>query len=225
MELAASLAPRLARRDKAVAPAAGDPSQGARSAGVTIEPTDREIDDALVERIAGGDERAFGEVIRRHAGRLKALALGFSGGGADADDIVQETLWSLWRNAKRWQPGGSPLGAYLARVAINRAIDAARRRRLRAFFGLDDAGEVRDPDPPADQRMVAGHELAGVARDILELPARQRAAILLAAEGERGNAEIAVIMGLTVGAVEQLLVRARRTLRTRLAARDEQGET
>jgi RNA polymerase sigma-70 factor (ECF subfamily) len=50
-----------------------------------------------------------------------------------------------------------------------------------------------------------------------DLPARQRAAILLAANGERSNAEISAALGLSVGAVEQLLVRARRTLRTRLA--------
>jgi RNA polymerase sigma-70 factor (ECF subfamily) len=65
---------------------------------------------------------------------------------------------------------------------------------------------------------VERHQLAAVTRYIQELPARQRLAILLSAEGERSNAEIAEAMGLSVGAVEQLLVRARRTLRTRLAS-------
>jgi RNA polymerase sigma-70 factor (ECF subfamily) len=225
MDLVASLAFELAPRNNARAQQDCARSGGARSAGVTIKPTDQDIDDALVERIARGDERAFGEVVRRHAGKLKALALGFSGGAGEADDIVQETLWSLWRSAGRWQPGGAPLAAYLTRVAINRAIDLERRRRLRAFFGLEDAGDIGDADPQADRRLVARRELADVARDIRKLPTRQRAAILLAADGERGNGEIAVIMGLTVGAVEQLLVRARRTLRSQLAARDAQGET
>jgi RNA polymerase sigma-70 factor (ECF subfamily) len=220
-----TLAPALAPRNKASAPSYGARSGGARVSGVTVAATSQESDEVLVERVAAGDERAFTEIVRRHSGRLRALALGFADGVAEADDIVQETLWSLWRNAKRWQPGGPPLAAYLTRIAINRAIDAGRRRRVRRFFGLEDAAEVSDPDPAADQRLAAGGELAAVVRDIHTLPPRQRAAILLAADGERANAEIAEMMGLSIGAVEQLLVRARRTLRTRLAARDSRGET
>ncbi len=220
-----TLAPALAPRNKASAPPHGARSGGAPGSGVTVAATGQELDEVLVERVAAGDERAFTEIVRRHGGRLKALALGFAGGVAEADDIVQETFWSLWRHARRWKPGGPPLAAYLTRIALNRAIDAGRRRRVRAFFGLEDATDVGDPKPAADQRLAAGGELAAVVRDIHELPARQRAAILLAADGERGNAEIAELMGLSIGAVEQLLVRARRTLRTRLAARDSRGET
>jgi RNA polymerase sigma-70 factor (ECF subfamily) len=220
-----TLAPALVPRKKALAPSYGARNQGARGSGVTVAATGQESDEVLVERVAAGDERAFTEIVRRHGGRLKALALGFADGVAEADDVVQETFWSLWRNAGRWQPGGPPLAAYLTRIALNRAIDAGRRRRVRAFFGLEDAAEVSDPDPAVDERLAAGGELVAVVRDIHNLPTRQRAAILLAADGERANAEIAEIMGLSIGAVEQLLVRARRTLRTRLAARDSRGET
>ncbi len=220
-----ALAPTLRPRQKARAKS--DSRWNARRTGVGVKapPADGETDEALVGRMAAGDERALAEIVRRHAGRVKALALGFAGGAAEADDVVQETFWRLWRNAHRWRPGGPPLSAYLARIAMNRAIDASRRRRLRRFFGLEDAAEVADPDPAADERLATGSELAAVARDVRALPARQRAAILLAADGERQNAEIAEAMGLSVGAVEQLLVRARRTLRIRLAARDAEGET
>src|SRR6185312_9027525 len=85
----------------------------------------------LVARIAARDQRAFALVVRRHAGRLKALALGFTGAPGEADDIVQETFWSFWRHAARWRPDGPPLAAYLARMALNRAIDMDRRRKVR----------------------------------------------------------------------------------------------
>jgi RNA polymerase sigma-70 factor (ECF subfamily) len=185
-----------------------------------------ESDDKLVARIVGGDERAFAIIVRRHAGRLKALVLGFTGAPGDVDDIVQETLWSFWRHAARWHADGPPLGAYLARIAMNRAIDHGRRRKVRAFFGLEDATDVADAATGADDRVITGSELAAVSRDLLDLPPRQREAILLAADGSTSNAEIAAALRLSVGAVEQLLVRARRTLRLRLAARDDdQKET
>jgi RNA polymerase sigma-70 factor (ECF subfamily) len=179
-----------------------------------------ESDEALALRVAAGDQRAFAEIVRRHGGRLRALAVRFVGGAAEADDIVQEAFLSFWRTAGRWQPGGPALAAYLTRIAINRAIDGDRRRRLRRFFGLEDAADVADPAIPADVRMAGRRELAAVAKDIAALPARQRAAVLLTADGERTNAEIAEAMGLSTGAVEQLLVRARRTLRMRLAGRE-----
>jgi RNA polymerase sigma-70 factor (ECF subfamily) len=182
-------------------------------------------DERLVAGIVAGDQRAFTEIVRRHAGRLRALALGFSAGSmADADDIVQETFWSLWRHAGRWRPGEPPLSAYLVRIAMNRAIDISRRRRVRSFFGIEEAAEVADPRPPADEQVAAGAELAAVLRDLGDLPARQRVAILLVAKEEWTNAAVAHAMGLSVGAVEQLLVRARKTLRNRLDAR-EQGKS
>jgi RNA polymerase sigma-70 factor (ECF subfamily) len=183
-----------------------------------------ESDEALVLRIAAGDQRAFSEIVRRHGGRLRALAHRFTGGAAEADDIVQETFVSFWRTAGRWQPGGPPLGAYLTRIAVNRAIDGDRRRKVRQFFGLEDAAEVADPESAADDRLAGKDALEAVKGYIAALPARQRAAILLAADGERSNAEIGEAMGLSVGGVEQLLVRARRTLRTRLAERDGEAE-
>ena len=222
MEWLMMLAPVATSRKARREPASAGKIQatGGRGSLNTIAGT---TDEALVAGIAAGDQRAFAEIVRRHGGRLKALALRFSGGAADADDIVQETFWSLWRNADRWRPGGPPFAAYLTRMTINRAIDGERKRKTRRFFGLEAVEDTADPDPAADDKLAASNALKAVARDIHALPARQRAAILLTADGERSNAEIAEAMGLSVGAVEQLLVRARRTLRMRLAEREAQG--
>jgi RNA polymerase sigma-70 factor (ECF subfamily) len=210
-----------------VPPAATGAHDGVTAGGpsLTITGTAQETDEALALRVAGGDQRALTEIVRRHGGRLRALANRFAGGGSEADDIVQETFLSFWKAAQRWQPGGPPLGAYLTRIAVNRAIDGERRRRVRRFFGLEDAATVPDTDPMAEQRLAGKDQLAAVARHIAALPARQRAAILLAADTERSNGEIGELMGLSVGAVEQLLVRARRTLRMRLAESDAADES
>ena len=213
-----ALAP-AAMRPMMVPPASAGAHGGVATGGssLSLSATAKESDEALALRTAAGDQRALREIVRRHGGRLRALAHRFTGGGAEADDIVQETFLSFWKTASRWQPGGPPLGAYLTRIAVNRAIDSDRRRRVRRFFGLEDAAEVADPEVAVDDRLAGKHQLAAVTGYIATLPARQRAAIRLAADGERSNAEIGETMGLSVGAVEQLLVRARRTLRIRLA--------
>lgn len=184
-------------------------------------PPNPDPDAPLVVRVAAGDERAFTELARRHAGRLRALALRFSGHAAEADEIVQDALWTVWRTAGQWRPDGPPFAAWLTRVTINRAIDADRRRKVRRFFGLEAAAETADSSPSAEDATAGREELAAVIRDIQSLPARQRAAILLATQGEHGTEEIATTMGISVGAAEQLLVRARRTLRARLSERME----
>ena len=216
----ATLAPATAsRRNGRNAPASQTHGQRLTTTGIA-----EADDETLVALIAAGDQRAFAAIVRRHGGRLRAVALRFAGGASEADDIVQDTFVRFWRTAKRWQPGGPPLGAYLMRIAVNRAIDGDRKRKVRRFFGLEDADEIADPDPPADDRMAGKSDLGAVVADVKQLPTRQRAAILLAADGERSNAEIAGIMDLSEGAVEQLLVRARRTLRARLAEREQRTE-
>lgn len=182
-------------------------------------------DAALVVRMQAGDERAFAEIVRRHGPRLRALALRFSADRAAADDLLQETFLAAWRNVARFARGGAPYGAYLTRVAVNRAIDGDRRGRLRKFFGLEAGAEIADPAALADETVAGRQELAAVARDIKALPPRQRLAILLAADGERSNREIAAALGLSEGAAEQLLVRARRSLRQRLAERERGKES
>lgn len=200
-------------------PAASQYTHGQRKTTAAVE----ETDESLALKTADGDASAFREIVRRHGGRLRAIVFRFSGSGSDADDIVQDAFVRYWRTAKRWKPGGPPLGAYLTRIAINRAIDMERRRKVRRFFGLDEAAEIPDARPLQDEQSEARERIAAVSRDIALLPPRQRAAILLAADGNTTNADIAAAMEISEGAAEQLLVRARRTLRTKLAEREMTG--
>jgi len=180
-------------------------------------------DDDLMARIAAGDQRAFATLVARHGPRAEALARRFTGSAGDAEEVTQEAFWRVWRSAERWTAGGARFSTWLHRIVVNLCVDHDRRRRIRRMLPF-----VESFDPPADeagpeQTLAAQDEVAAVRRDILELPARQRAALLLSADGEKSNAEIARILQTSEKAVESMLVRARRTLRTRLAARGEMG--
>jgi RNA polymerase sigma-70 factor (ECF subfamily) len=171
-------------------------------------------DEELLARIAGEDRHAFTILMRRHGQKVRGLALAFSGRTADADDITQDVFITLWRRPQAWRPGSAAFSTWLYRVVVNRCRDQARRRRIRGWFTL---GEIPDPidEAPSALEVLGGRErLMEVRRAIGDLPEKQRLALLLAIQGERSNAEIASILEVTEGAAEQLLVRARRRLRT-----------
>lgn len=184
------------------------------------EPPAPTEDDRLVAACAGGDQPAFAELVRRHSARVHALALRMTGSAADAEEVSQEAFWRVWSSAGRWQPGGAQFSTWLYRIVVNLCIDRDRRARIRRFIQLDETHDA--PDPAIDQEQHGEHrqELARVLRAMDRLPARQRAALLLSAEGEQSNKEIAQALGTTEKGVESMLVRARRTLRAVLGAEE-----
>lgn len=193
-----------------------------RKAPLAAPLPESDADAWLLARLAAGEESALGGLMSRHGPRLRRLAARMTGAVDEAEDIVQEAFVAIWRRAARLEAEGASLGSYLTRVVVNRCIDRSRRAKLRRLIGLDLAPEFDDGQPGADRQLAARDEVRAVARDLARLPERQKAAILLQSTGEHGVGEIATILGLSIGATEQLLVRARRTLRRRALAR--QGE-
>lgn len=185
-----------------------------------------EIDDGaeLLARMADGEEAALGLLIDRFGGRVTGFALRYLGDRAEADDVAQDVFLTAWRRARDFDPVKGRARAWLFTIARNRAVDRLRRRRLGWLVGLDAlTGEPEADAPGAVQSVVARSELAAAKREIEALPDRQRLALLLATVGDLDTTEIAQTMGLSRGAVEQLLVRARRRLRTKLGR--EEGKT
>ena len=133
---------------------------------------------------------------------------------AEAEDAVQEVFVRLWTHAARWQPGRAKFETWLYRVMLNQCYDRLRRR---STMPLEAAAEVADGATPPDAKVEESLVGQEIARALDTLPERQRAAILLCHFQDRGNIEAAEVMGLSVEALESLLARGRRSLRTRLA--------
>jgi len=174
-------------------------------------------DEDLLARIANEDRRAFTILMRRHGQKVRGLALAFGGKAADADDVTQDIFIMLWRRPNSWQPGKAAFTTWLYRVVANRCLDQARRQRVRRWLPFEDVADPVDETPSALDALSDRDRLAEVRKMILTLPEKQRLALLLAVQGEQSNAEIASILGVSEGAAEQLLVRARRRLRALVA--------
>lgn len=88
---------------------------------------------------------------------------------------------------------------------------------MRRWLPFEDVADPVDETPSALDALSDRDRLAEVRKMILTLPEKPRLALLLAVQGEQSNAEIASILGVSEGAAEQLLVRARRRLRALVA--------
>ncbi len=171
-------------------------------------------DAALLERIAAGDQRAFAALVDRHGRGLRIFASRFLGSAEDGADAVQDVFLIVWRKASSFDPGRARASTWLYRIAANRCIDLRRKRAVLSFLGFDERTEAVSADEPdAESRTAGRQELAIVRRGIGDLPARQRMALLLSVVAGFDSHEIASTMETSRGSVEQLLVRARRTLR------------
>lgn len=171
-------------------------------------------DAALIGRVARGDSVAARTVVDRHLPGLVAFAWRMSGDSATAEDVAQDALLKLWRQAPRWKPKAQ-IGTWLRRVAYNRCIDLHRRARP----GEDIAGLALEDPAPGPARSLLAEQVSAIVRKALgDLPERQRAAIAMTHFDGMSNGEAAAVLEVSVEAVESLLARGRRTLRQRLSA-------
>jgi RNA polymerase sigma-70 factor (ECF subfamily) len=180
-------------------------------------------DDPLLAAVGRGDAQAFRALVARHADRLHAVALRTLGDAAEAEDVTQEVLTRLWQQAPRWRPGAAQVATWLHRVAVNACLDRLRRARHRRHAPLEAADAVPDTAPGIETRLVEGERARAVRAAVAGLPDRQRMALALTYAGGLSNAAVAEAMALSVGAVESLLVRAKRELRARLTVAGGEG--
>ena len=132
------------------------------------------------------------------------------GNQADAEDVVQEAYVKAYRalTAGEFDRRAS-VNTWLYRIVVNGAIDAKRSRTRRA----ESSDEQVDPGWDGAARAEARLALSELDDWLQALPADQRAALVLQSMEGLNNTEIAQVMGVSEGAVEQRLVRARATLR------------
>jgi RNA polymerase sigma factor (sigma-70 family) len=170
-------------------------------------------DAELVARAGRGDRAAAQALMARHLPKMMLLARRMLADQGEAEDAVQDAFMRLWTHAARWQPGRAKFETWLYRVTLNQCYDRLRRKTTAP---IDDAMHVPDPAAGPEATHESTVAAASIEAALAELPERQRAAIVLCHFQECGNIEAADILGVSVEALESLLARGRRGLRTKL---------
>jgi len=179
-------------------------------------------DEELALALKNGDERAFDELVRRHQGRVYAVAYRFTGNREDALDVVQEALLKAYRKIDTWQPTGGFV-PWLLRLTSNQAVDALRRRKRQRHERLDEAYRQASEHAPVEptvmntEQQAWAHEIDRRIQAALPVlsPTQRTVFVLRHYEGFQ-LAEIATQIGCTVGSVKVHLFRALKKLQKSL---------
>ena len=167
----------------------------------------------LLSGTASGDQLAFRTLVDRHLRGLVGVARRMLRDDAEAEDAVQEAFLRLWRSAGTLEVGAAGVRPWLRRVVSNLCID-----RVRSGAKVTVTDEVPEQvDAPRQLASIEAEELRQrVDGALKELPERQRLALTLFHYEGLSQIEIGAQMGISDEAVESLLARARRQLKTAL---------
>ena len=176
-------------------------------------PDDTGEETRLLARVAAGESEAFRGLVDRHLPTVLAIARRMLRDDAEAEDVAQETMLRLWRNAAGLELGPNGVRPWLRRVASNLCIDRVRARRNTTV--VEEVPE--ESAPPSQLRHLAERELgARVDAALQALPERQRLALTLFHYEGMSQIEVGEVLAISDEAVESLLARARRALKVAL---------
>ena len=186
-----------------ILPGPGQDDPDGPGGGDEHERTDRDLMAAHV----AGDRDAFAELVRRHQGRLWAVAVRTLRDPEEAADALQDALVSAYRNARSYR-GEAAVTTWLHRVVVNACLDRVRRAKARPSVPMPehDLPQRGDDHARTETRLDVGAALA-------RLPEHQRAALSLIALEEFTYEEAAKVLDIPIGTLMSRLARGRETLR------------
>lgn len=170
--------------------------------------------DDLVARAQAGDQTAFRELYRQHAGRVYALCLRLTGDSRDAEERTQDVFVRLWDKLRSFR-GESAFSSWLHRLAVNVVLNERRTtgRRERRIMPAEDPAAL-------ERQHGGGNPTEGLSIDleraIAELPDGAREVFVLYDIEGYPHVEIAQLVGIAEGTSKAQLFRARRLLREKL---------
>lgn len=169
-----------------------------------------------------GHQPAYGELMRRHRDWIYRLVRSHVGDADEALDVTQNSFVAAFAALARYDRSRS-FRTWIARIAINKCRDWARRRAVRRMFAfampVDDAGGVADGAVAVDDALGAAQELDRAMRAIGRLPASLKEPLILRTIEDMSQAETARILGISEKAVEMRVYRARMKLSDMLRGR------
>jgi RNA polymerase sigma-70 factor (ECF subfamily) len=154
-------------------------------------------------------------LYRRHAAKLYAVCLQYSGNDEEARDILQEGFIKIFENLCHYKHEGSFEG-WIRRIMVNTALE--RYRSKHNLYRVDDIEMIPEPDAEPDNEDYAGLEASDLLEIIRELPPKYRMVFNLFAIEGYSHKEISQMVNISEGTSKSNLARARIILQRRVGS-------
>ena len=161
------------------------------------------------------DREAFRALYVHFGPRVKALMIRGGAGHAEADDLVQDVMMTVWRKVDLYVPERGSAGAWIFTIARNARIDRLRRGGSQPYQDIEDLDLASDGADGEDETF-ASQIAERVGEALAELPDDQRRVIELAFVEDRSQSEIADKLSLPLGTVKSRMRLAYIRLRDKL---------
>uniref|UniRef100_Q026G5 RNA polymerase, sigma-24 subunit, ECF subfamily n=1 Tax=Solibacter usitatus (strain Ellin6076) TaxID=234267 RepID=Q026G5_SOLUE len=180
-------------------------------------------DGELVRLAQQGSERAFGELMKRHARGMHQIAYSILRDQEEAADELQNAWWKVWQNLDRFA-GESRFSTWMTRIVINQCLMRLRQSRRRRFLYMDAPApgeasvcfELRDQSSSPEEDVARREATEVVCREIGRIPPLLRQALVLREVMELPMPQVAEELGISLAAAKSRLLRAKHELRVRL---------
>ncbi len=170
-----------------------------------------------------GDESAFESLVDLYRSQVVGMVYRYLGDAARAEDIAQEAFLRIYRARKSYKPLAQ-FKTWLYRIVYNLVVNEANARKRNAALSLErlrgaEEGTffLEDENAPIPEKELERAELLAKVREaVLDLPEKQRMALVMNKYHDMPYVEVAEAMGLSVAAVKSMLFRAREKVRNKL---------
>lgn len=176
-------------------------------------PSNAQYLNQLVMQIAQRNEQAYLDLFDACAGRLKAYAIKCGSSSADAEDLLQECMLTVWNKAPQFNPKAASAMTWMYTIIRNRRIDIMRKEKpnlIQSFDLWPDADiEQLQTDAfssPQLEDEVEGDLNASLVRILLQsLPEEQRQIVYKVYFEGKSHSEIALDLALPLGTIKSRL--------------------
>lgn len=166
----------------------------------------------LVDRAAGGNFEAFGQLYGIYLDRIYRYAFHQVRDRMTAEDITEEVFVKAWKAIKSCKGKGKTFSAWIYRIAHNHIINTLRNSQKFTSIEMENIAEISSPKLEVETKL----EQQELTEMIADLPQNQRQVVVLKFIDGLDNKEIGKIMRKSEGAVRILQMRALTALRKKI---------
>jgi RNA polymerase sigma-70 factor (ECF subfamily) len=180
----------------------------------------------LIRNLQAGDQQALGALYDRLAPVANAVILRILGNRADAEEILEETFWHVWRDARAYDPTRGTLAAWVITIARSRALDRLRVQKRQtgnpATYEEEARAALTSEQLTPEDTTLQNERARAVADALRVLPLEQRLPIELAYYEGLSQSQIADRLRQPLGTIKTRVrlgfVRLREALQPYLGA-------